>query len=139
VNVTIDLAALRSTNWKQYAMRFVIGGLITVAAGLIAKGFGPEIGGLFLAFPAIFPATATLIAKREREKKRRKGLDGMRRGVRAAALDAAGTVLGASALIVYASVLWRFLPRYPPAAVIAVALCIWAVLSTALWWLRKKI
>ncbi len=53
----------------DYAIRFLFGGLITVAAGIIAKRFGPGIGGLFLAFPAIFPASATLIEKHEKEKK----------------------------------------------------------------------
>jgi hypothetical protein len=139
MTVAFDAAALRSTNWKQYALRFVLGGLVTVAAGLIAKGFGPVIGGLFLAFPAIFPAGATLIAQREREKKKRKGMNGELRGARAAALDAAGATLGALALIAFAFVLWRFLPRFQPAAVIGVALAIWIVLSLALWWLRKKI
>ena len=139
MKVAFDAAPLRSTNWKQYALRFVLGGLVTVAAGLIAKGCGPVIGGLFLAFPAIFPASATLIAQREREKKKRKGLDGAQRGARAAALDAAGTILGASALIAFAFVLWRFLPGSHPAAVIGVALAVWIVLSVALWWLRKKI
>ena len=44
-------------------------GLITAVAGIIAKQFGPGIGGLFLAFPAIFPASATLIEKHEKQKK----------------------------------------------------------------------
>ncbi len=139
MNVGFDPAALRSTNWKQYAVRFVLGGLITVAAGLIAKAYGPQIGGLFLAFPAIFPASATLIAQREREKKKRRGFNGELRGARAAALDAAGTILGALALLVFAFVLWRFLPRFQPAAVIGIALCIWVALSMTLWWLRKRI
>jgi hypothetical protein len=38
-----------------YAIRFVIGGLITTATGLVARKFGPVVGGLFLAYPAIFP------------------------------------------------------------------------------------
>lgn len=139
MKVAFDAAALRSTNWKQYAMRFVLGGLITMVAGLIAKGFGPEIGGLFLAFPAIFPASATLIAQRERQKKKRKGLNGELRGARVAALDAAGAILGAVALIAFAFVLWRFLPRFQPAAVIGGALCVWIALSLALWWLCKKV
>jgi hypothetical protein len=42
---------------------------MTVVAGLIAARFGPVVGGLFLAFPAIFPATATLIEKHVRERK----------------------------------------------------------------------
>ena len=35
-----------------------------------AKRYGPGVAGLFLAFPAIFPAGATLIEKHEKEKKR---------------------------------------------------------------------
>jgi hypothetical protein len=34
----------------------------------------PVVGGLFLAFPAIFPASATLIEKHVRERKEKAGL-----------------------------------------------------------------
>jgi hypothetical protein len=47
-------------------------------------------GGLFLAFPAIFPASATLIEQHERRRKQGTGGHGTLRGRRAAALDAAG-------------------------------------------------
>ena len=36
--------------------------------------WGPGIGGLFLAFPAIFPASATLVEKHEKQKKNRAGI-----------------------------------------------------------------
>jgi len=62
---------------------------------MIAKKFGPEVGGLFLAFPAIFPATATLLEKHEKQKKQRKGLNGTKRGRLAAGVDAAGAAMGA--------------------------------------------
>ena len=55
---------------------------MTVAAGLIAARFGPVIGGLFLAFPAIFPASATLIEKHVRERKEKAGLPGLRLALR---------------------------------------------------------
>jgi hypothetical protein len=41
----------------------LLGGVVTVVAGLLAKHYGPVFGGLFLAFPAIFPASATLVDK----------------------------------------------------------------------------
>ena len=44
-----------------------------------AEKFGPGIGGLFLAFPAIFPASATLIEKHEEQRKQVRGLQGTRR------------------------------------------------------------
>jgi hypothetical protein len=59
-------SALRQTRWYEYLIRFGLGGAMTVVAGLIAARFGPVIGGLFLAFPAIFPASATLIEKHVR-------------------------------------------------------------------------
>lgn len=72
--VRIDLSALRSIKWHEYLTRFALGGLITVATGLIGKAFGPVTAGLFLALPAIFPASATLLEKHQREKKRRAGI-----------------------------------------------------------------
>jgi hypothetical protein len=74
---------------------------LTVIAGLIAARFGPVVGGLFLAFPAIFPASATLIEKHVRERKEKAGLPGARRGKEAAALDAAGAALGSFGLAAF--------------------------------------
>jgi hypothetical protein len=74
MHIQVDPSALRQTKWHEYAVRFLVGGLITAAAGVIAKKFGPTVGGLFLAFPAIFPAGATLIEKHEEQKKEKKGI-----------------------------------------------------------------
>jgi len=135
--VSLDIHGLTSTRWHQYAVRFVLGGAVTVATGLIARKFGPEIGGLFLAFPAIFPATATLISQREEEKKARHGFDGEKRGRQAASIDAAGAVLGAIGLCCFALVVWRGLPRYPPVSILIAASLVWLGASMALWWVRK--
>jgi hypothetical protein len=91
--IRIDLAGLRRTKWHDYAIRFLFGGLITAAAGLIAQRWGPGIGGAFLAFPAIFPASSTLVEKHEKQENRA-GLQGAVRGCEAAALKAAGAALG---------------------------------------------
>lgn len=61
--IKFKTSALRRTRWYEYALRFFFGGAVTVGAGLIAKFYGPVFGGLFLAFPAIFPASATLVQK----------------------------------------------------------------------------
>jgi hypothetical protein len=58
MRVFLDLSGLQKTRFGEYAIRFVFGGAVTVATGVIAKKFGPVVGGLFLAFPAIFPASA---------------------------------------------------------------------------------
>ncbi len=102
--IGIDASGLKQAQWHEYALRFVIGGAITVLAGLIAKRFGPAVGGLFLAFPAIFPASVTLVAKHEREKKAKAGVRGQRRGVQAAAVNAAGATLGSAGLLAFAAV-----------------------------------
>jgi Protein of unknown function (DUF3147) len=138
VRVSADLSALRGTQWQQYVVRFLLGGLVTAVTGLLAKHFGPVFGGLFLAFPAIFPAGATLIAKRESQKKARQGFHGNVRGCRAAALDGAGATLGAVGLICFALVVWKELVGNPAPLVLCAAMLAWAGVSLTLWWLRKE-
>ena len=138
MKVSVDLSSLRLLRWHQVALRFGLGGLTTVGAGLMAKSFGPVVGGLFLAFPAIFPAGVTLIAQRERNKKREKGLHGEVRGRRAAGLDAAGAVFGALALSGFAALVYLWLPRHSLVLTLLSAALVWVALSVALWWARKK-
>src|SRR5271170_5546842 len=112
MKVTVDLSTLAGTRWYEYGVRFLFGGAITVIAGLLAKKYGPVFGGLFLAFPAIFPASASLIEKHEREKKLRAGIGKTTRGRQAAALDARGASLGALGLVCFACVVWKLLPLW---------------------------
>jgi hypothetical protein len=51
---------------------------VTPYAELIGDKFGLGVGGLFLAFPSS-PASASLIEKHQREKKRRAGMNGEQR------------------------------------------------------------
>jgi hypothetical protein len=103
--VQFNPSALRQTLWHEYLVRFVLGGAITVVAGLIAARFGPVVGGLFLAFTAIFAASATLTEKHVRERKEKAGVQGARRGKEAAALDAAGAALGSFGLAAFGLVM----------------------------------
>jgi hypothetical protein len=134
----VDLSSLRETKPHEYAMRFVFGGVCTVLAGLIAKRFGPTIGGLFLAFPAIFPAGASLIEDHEKKRKAEHGYDGTVRGRLAASVDAAGASLGCVGLMAFAIILWRWIPGHNAYWVISLAPCVWIGLSTTLWALRRK-
>ncbi|MGH9691076.1 MAG: DUF3147 family protein, partial [Candidatus Acidiferrales bacterium] len=113
------------------------GGAVTVATGLIAKHYGPVFGGLFLAFPAIFPASATLIEKHETEKKRRAEIIDNNRGRKAAALDARGAALGSVGLACFAIAVWRLLPLWNAPLALLAALAIWLVLSVLLWCLGR--
>lgn len=135
--ITLDLAALKRARASEYAVRFLLGGAITVAAGLIAKAYGPVLGGLFLAFPAIFPASATLLAKHETEKKARAGFLDKDRGRKAAALDARGAALGSLALVCFALLVWRLLPNFNAALTLFLALLAWLGLTLSLWRLSK--
>jgi len=134
--VRIKLAALEQTEWWEYAIRFVFGGLSTVLAGLVAAYFGPETGGFFLAFPAIFCASATLVERHERKRKERLGLAGRRRGLQAAALDAAGAALASFGLAGFGALIWWIGPRSPLLS-LASASTVWAGIALTMWWLRR--
>jgi uncharacterized membrane protein (GlpM family) len=138
MRVEANFSALKQTNLREHLVRFVLGGVVTVAAGLIAREWGPVIGGLFLAFPAIFPAGATLIEQHEVKRKREIGRDGRRRGREAAALDALGAALGAIGLAAFAVVLWKFLPGHNSWGALGLAVTAWVVVSGVLWVLRKR-
>jgi hypothetical protein len=131
------LAHLKGIKPHEWALRFVFGGLCTAAAGLIASHWGPAVGGLFLAFPAIFPAGASLIEQHEIEHKRRAGMDGAARGRAVAGVDAAGTALGAAGLVAFAAVVWKALPNHNAWLAIGTATAAWLAISVALWLLRK--
>ena len=132
------LAAIKGIKPHEWIIRFVFGGGICVVAGLIAKHYGPTIGGFFLAFPAIFPASATLVEAHERMHKRRAGFDGTHRGQMVAGIDAYGTMLGCIGLACFALLCWLLLPRVATAAVFVLATLAWFLVSAALWWLRKS-
>jgi len=138
MKVSADFSALKKTKWYEYAVRFLLGGSVTVIAGLLAKYYGPVFGGLFLAFPAIFPASATLVDKHERQKKQRAGIQQTTRGRQVAGVDAAGAALGSLGLATFAYIIWKLLPVWNVAAVFIVALDAWLCFSCVLWWLRKK-
>lgn len=129
--------ALKRTSWHEYLIRFVLGGLVTVATGWIARRFGPDTGGLFLAFPAIFCASVTLIEKHERERKAHKGLKGELRGKHAAALDAAGASLGSIGLMAFGAVVWAVAGQRW--LVLPLALTTWTIVSLLLWGLWRRI
>jgi len=101
---------------------------MTVTAGAIASRFGPAVGGLFLAFPAIFPASVTLVEKHVRQRKEEKGLRGARRGKEAAALDARGAALGGVGLIGFGGTIYALIEHSAVMALVA-ATALWASIS----------
>jgi|ERR1017187_6407771 hypothetical protein len=138
MRIKIDPSALLKTRWDELAVRFLFGGLITAIAGLIAKRFGPGVGGLFLAFPAIFPASATLIEKHEKENKERAGLHGFVRGRKAAGADAAGAAIGGVGLFVFAWLVKTLIVSPGTWPALTGATVGWAAVSLLLWQIRKS-
>src|SRR5437588_9990378 len=139
MNIHISFRTLRQMRWKELALRFSLGGAITAATGIIAMQFGPVIGGLFLAFPAILLATLTLVEKHEVQKKAQKGMCGSRRGQQAAAADAAGAMLGSVGLVVFGFIVWQFAPNHAPWLVLGSATVVWATVGLCLWLIRKQV
>jgi Ca2+/H+ antiporter len=139
VIIKISFAALKETTAKDYAIRFVLGGLVTVATGLIATKFGPAVGGLFLAFPAIFPATATLIASQQKEKKERVAMNGEMRGRLAVAVEAKGTSLGTLGLVAFLLTAYSLLKNHSLVLALSLAIVAWAAVSVLLWFFVKRV
>ncbi len=139
MRVSLNPAALKKTKFHEYAIRFLAGGIVTALTGIIAKKFGPGIGGLFLAFPAILPASITLIEKHERQKKERAGLHGAVRGRKAAGIDATGAAIGSFGLFAFALVVWRLVPIYKSWMVLGGATVIWMAIAYLLWRIRKAL
>jgi len=137
MQIKVQTGTLKRTKWHECVIRFFLGGAVTVVAAMVAKEFGPAAGGLFLAFPAIFPASATLVEKHEREMKEQQGLHRQECGRAAAALDAAGAVLGSLGLLAFAAFVWLLLPDHSPWVVLIAAGMLWFATSCCLWWVRE--
>ena len=136
--VKLSSSALKQTRWYEYGVRFLLGGLATVLTGVVSSRFGVSVGGLFLALPAVFCASATLIESHERRAKEKAGLSGDRRGQQAAALDAAGAGLGSIGLAAFAAVFCAVVSTTAIGAFVA-AILAWAAVSVSAWWMRRKL
>src|ERR1700730_17916680 len=138
VRVSLDFSAFGRTKGYEYAVRFLFGGATTVVAGLLAKQFGPAFGGLFLAFPAIFPASATLVEKHKKHKQQRARILHTIRGRQAAAVDAAGAAIGSLGLVIFGFTVWKLLPLWHSWAVLLCGTAGWLITSFGLWSIRKN-
>lgn len=135
--IKADISALKKASWFEYALRFVFGGLMTVIAGLMAKHYGPELGGLFLAFPAIAPASVTMLDQHVKEEKQRAGFEGHTRGRKAAALDMFGTLWGTIGLLAFAVVIWKMAPSHSTWTVLVTATLAWLIGALTIFEVRR--
>jgi hypothetical protein len=136
--IRLSFASLSDGRWYEDLTRFFLGGLATVMTGAIAAIWGPATGGLFLAFPTMLCASVTLIETHERRRKSECGLKGRNRARDAAALDAAGAALGSFGLGGFALTM-SILALAGIWTGLGLALMVWAVISTCLWWTHKRV
>jgi hypothetical protein len=78
MRVKLKFDSLKETKQTEYVSRFVFGGVVTVLAGFVADHYGPVLGGLFLAFPGIFPAGVSLVEKHKTLREKAEGKHGVR-------------------------------------------------------------
>jgi uncharacterized protein DUF3147 len=123
--VRFDRDALHSVQTRDLAVRFAFWFGVSVVAGIVTLAFGSRTGGLFLAFPAILPASLTLIEEKE--------------GRRQAEGNAVGAILGAVALVVFALIAFALFTHIPGVAVEAVALAAWLGVSILLYLFIRRL
>jgi hypothetical protein len=115
----LNLDKVRECDVPGLAIRFAFGFCVSVAVGIITEVAGDRVGGLFLAFPAILPASLTLIAQQEGERKAR--------------VDAGGAIIGGIALAFFGVVSWLLLGRIPVLWAEIVALVVWTAVAIAIY------
>jgi hypothetical protein len=136
--VRFAFSSLKDGRWYENLLRFVLGGAATVMTGLIGAKWGPGVGGLFLAFPAMLCASATLVQPHEKRRNKEAGMQGTQRGKDATALDAGGAALGSIGLLVFAATVLSF-ARTAPWTTLALASSLWGAASVSCWWIYKRI
>jgi nicotinamide-nucleotide amidase len=114
----VDLRKVRSMDPREYLIRFAFGASISAVAGILTMAFGPRFGGLFLAFPAILPATLTVVEKKD--------------GLAQAVADVRGAAIGSIGMVAFAAVAMTLIPRSPAVGLVA-ALFAWAAVSAAVY------
>jgi hypothetical protein len=130
--------SLKQTKPTEYVSRFVFGGLVTVLAGFVADHFGPVMGGLFLAFPGIFPAGVSLVEKHKTLREKAEGKLGSWSARGQASVEATGASVGSLGLIGFAVVLWQGLPTHNFLPMVLMAGGTWIAVSWLFWWTRER-
>lgn len=115
----LTLGKLRQVRLRDYVIRFALGAAISIAAALVGKYVGVRFGGTLLAFPAILPASLTLIQEEE--------------GTRRADRNAIGAILGAGGLVIFGMTGEATFGRLNPALALCLAVLGWLVTAFLLY------
>jgi hypothetical protein len=115
---------VREAKPRDLLVRFAAGATTSIVSGLVTLAFGPRVGGILLAFPAILAASLTLIEEQEDSQEARE--------------DARGAIAGACALTAFAVIAALTFGHLAGGVVLLVATVGWAITALALyvafWW-----
>lgn len=111
--------AVREIAAKELLVRFAFGAGISAVAGVIGTVLGDRVGGMLLAFPAILPATLTLIEEKDTERRARG--------------DDVGSIFGAIGLVAFALVAWLLLSRAGALGALIAASAAWLSVAALLY------
>jgi uncharacterized membrane protein (GlpM family) len=118
-DVSLDSEQLKKSSWSEYGVRVLFGGCIAVVAYLVGQRFGPAVTGLFLAFPAIMPASVTLVEKHAGKGK--------------AVSTARGTMAGTLGLLAFGAAVWLLSTRLSFWLALSAAALAWLIVALAGW------
>jgi hypothetical protein len=138
MRIRLKFDSLKETKPVEYVFRFAFGGVVTVLAGLVADHYGPVLGGLFLAFPGIFPAGVSLVEKHKTLRERAEGKLGVWSARGQASVEATGASVGTLGLMGFAVVLWQGLPTHNFLLMLFTATGTWIAVSSLFWWTRER-
>jgi uncharacterized membrane protein (GlpM family) len=120
----LDLRQALQAKPRDLLIRFVAGAVTSICAGAVTLLFGPRVGGILLAFPAILGASLTLIEEQEDSADARE--------------DARGAIVGACAMAVFAVVVALTVGHVDGAVALVIGAAAWLVsavgLYVLLWW-----
>jgi hypothetical protein len=117
--VAVEPGKLKKIRGRDVGIRFAFGAAVSILAGLVSIVFNPVVGGMFLAFPAILPASVTLIEEKESTGK--------------AATDIEGATIGALGLAVFAVVTGTVLRHTTAVLALFAATGAWLATSVVLY------
>jgi uncharacterized membrane protein len=109
---------LKGKKPRDYLVRFAFGASISLVAALVSLKY-QLFGGMFLAFPAILPASLTLVQRDS--------------GREEASIDAAGAIIGAIGLLAFALVAAFGIPALGAITALVASAVAWLVVAMTIY------
>ena len=111
--------------WRDFSTRMAFGAGVSLVASVVGLLAGARVGGLFLACPAILPATLTLLERKE--------------GKDAAEQDEHGAIGGALGLVAFAGAGVLLVPKVNVLLALGLATIAWLLTALSVHWLHEEV